>query len=217
MYSCRVPFDNDRQWSCYLMISNRFVHVKWGKSDNFWLRKRKKERNDSGHAHAVRKDGRTERTEGEDGRTLSAWRRFAGRVSRFGEFYLIDSPPFLIPLKNASFWPFFLSFPKSMFLPCFNHCSVNKRLPSRFRHCSRFVPVFLCPRLVSQRPVWPCMLNKTKNSRRKCPNIPCSVCSAYWQRCHTICSSDLSLYADLLAVSKCDFCVKIAEIPVFPT
>ena len=148
VYLCRVPFDNDRQWSCYLMISNRFVHVKWGKSDNFLIKlKREKERNDSSHAHAVKMDGRRGRT---DAQRLAAlrWPRFP-----FGEFYLIDSPPFLIPLKNASFWPFFLSFPKSMFLPCFNHCSVNKRLPSRFRHCSRITPVFLTPRLVSKRPV----------------------------------------------------------------
>ena len=84
VYLYRVSVDNDQQWSCYLMISNRFVHVKWGKSDNFWLRKRK--RNDSDHIHTLWERTDTERTEGEDGRTLSAWRRFAGRVSRLGSF-----------------------------------------------------------------------------------------------------------------------------------
>ena len=149
MYSCRVPFDNDRQWSCYLMISNRFVHIKWGKFGQFWL---KRKRHDSDHIHTLWENRWTERTRRgrTDAQRLAAlrWPRFT-----FGEFYLIDSPPFLIPLKNATFWPFFHSFPKSMFWPCFNHCSVNKRLPSRFRHCSRITPVFLCPRLVSKRPV----------------------------------------------------------------
>ena len=117
MYSCRVPFDNDRQWSCYLMISNRFVHVKWGKSDNFWL-KREKDMIPTTSTHCENR--RTERTDGEDGRRgrTDAQRLAALRWPRFtfGEFYLIDSPPFIfIPLKNASFWPFFLSFPKSMF------------------------------------------------------------------------------------------------------
>ena len=152
VYLCRVPLDNDRQWSCYLMISNRFVHVKWGKSDNFWLRKR----NDSDHIHTLwETDGR--RGHGEDGRRgrTDAQRLAALRWPRFtfGEFYLIDSPPFLIPLKNASFWPFFLSFPKSMFWPCFTNCSKCDRFQPGFRHCSRITPVFLPPRLVSWRPV----------------------------------------------------------------
>ena len=118
MYSCRVPFDNDRQWSCYLMISNRFVHVKWGKSDIFLIKikkEREKERHDSDHIHTLWENRWTERTRRgrTDAQRLAAlrWPRFT-----FGEFYLIDSPPFLIPLKNASlFDPFFHSFPKSMF------------------------------------------------------------------------------------------------------
>ena len=95
VYLYRVSFDNDQQWSCYLMISNRFVHIKGGKSDNFWL-KREKDMIPTTSTHCENR--RMERTEGEDGRTLSAWRRFAGRGSRFGEFYLIDSPPFFLSL-----------------------------------------------------------------------------------------------------------------------
>ena len=102
--------------------------------------------------------------DGEDGRTLSAWRRFAGHVSRFGEFYLIDPPFDLIcsEKKNATFLTIFHSFPKSMFWPCFTLCSVNNRLRPGFRHCSRITPVFLCPRLVSKRQDWQCLLNKPK-------------------------------------------------------
>ena len=62
-----------------------------------------------------------ERTDGRGGRkerTLSAWRRFAGHVSRLGLFYLIDSPPFFLSLwKMHPFDPFFFPFQKA----CFGH------------------------------------------------------------------------------------------------
>ena len=154
VYSCRVPFDNDQQWSCYLMISNRFVHVKWGKSDILFNKKRERKREMIPTTSTHCENRRTERTRRgrTDAQRLAAlrWPRFP-----FGEFYLIDPPFDLIcsEKKNATFWPFFLSFPKSMFLPCFNHCSQCDRFQPGFRHCSRFVPVFLTPRLVSKRPV----------------------------------------------------------------
>ena len=127
MYSCRVSVDNDRQWSCYLMISNRSVHVKWRKSDILFNKKKEKEREKwfRPHPHTVRTDRRRgQREDGRRGRT-DAQRLAALRWPRFpfGEFYLIDSPPFLIPLKNASFWPFFSFLSKehvlAMFQPLF--------------------------------------------------------------------------------------------------
>ena len=149
VYSCRVPFDNDRQWSCYLMISNRFVHIKWGKFGQFWL---KRKRHDSDHIHTLRTDRRrghgedTERTEGEDGRSAPG----GASLATFPVWGVLFN---WFPLSfDATFLTIFHSFPKSMFWPCFNHCSDHNRLRPGFRHCSRFVPVFLCPRLVSKRP-----------------------------------------------------------------
>ena len=112
------------------------------------------------HIHTVRTDGRRERT---DAQRLAAlrWPRFT-----FGEFYLIDSPPFLslwfaLKRKMPPFDPFsFLS--KKHVFAVFQPCSDHNRLRPGFRHCSHFVPVFLCPRLVSWRPGGRCLLNKTK-------------------------------------------------------
>ena len=153
MYSCRVPFDNDRQWSCYLMISNRFVHVKWGKSDILFNKKRERKREMIPTTSTHCENRRTERTRRgrTDAQRLAALRSHGSRLGSF-----INWSPLSFDLerkKNATFWPFFLSFPKSMFLPCFNHCSQCDRFQPGFRHCSRFVPVFLTPRLVSKRPV----------------------------------------------------------------
>ena len=180
VYLCRVPLDNDRQWSCYLMISNRFVHVKWGKSDNFWLRKR----NDSDHIHTLwetdgrrghGEDGRRGRTERTDGRSapggasLATFHVWGVLINWFPTFYFLS----LWKMHLFSF----LS--KKHVLAMFQPCSVNNRFYRGFRHCSRFVPVFLCPRLVSQRPVWPCMLNKTKTKTmvKKCVRVPPVLCA----------------------------------------
>ena len=148
MYSCRVPFDNDRQWSCYIMLSNRFVHVKWGKSDNFWL-KREREMIPTTSTHCENRW--TERTDGRSapgGASLAAFHVWGVLFNWFPTFH------FFIPLKNASFLTlFFIPFQRACFLPCFNHCSKCDRFQPGFRHCSCITPVFLCPRLVSQRPV----------------------------------------------------------------
>ena len=135
----------------------------------FWLKREKWFRP---HPHTVRTDGRRGRT---DAQRLAAlrWPRFPF----WGVLFNWSPLSFdLLEKKNATFLTIFHSFPKSMFLPCFNHCSQCDRFQPGFRHCSRFVPVFLTPRLVSQRPNWQCLLNKTKTSP-KCVRIPPVLCA----------------------------------------
>ena len=95
-YSCRVPFDNEQQWSSYLMIIYQ---------------------------------------------------------QRIGQAFI--------------FIPFLLS--KKHIFALFQPCSVNNWLPSRFQDCPRFVPMFLCPTLVSWRPVGISLL------KTRIPPVLCAV------------------------------------------
>ena len=81
-------------------------------------------------------NGRTERTEGEDGRTLSAWRRFAGRVSRLGSF----NSHLFIPLKNASFLTLFSFLSKEHVLAVFYQLFSMWPFPTWFSALFPFCP-----------------------------------------------------------------------------
>ena len=120
--------------------------------------------------------GRKERTDGRSapgGASLAAFHVWGVLFNWF--------PTFFIPLiwfgkkKMPLFDPFsFLS--KKHVFSVFQPCSDHNRLRPGFRHCSRFVPVFLPPRLVSKRSVYQCLLNKTKNSP-KCVRVPPVLCA----------------------------------------
>ena len=81
----------------------------------------------STHCENRRTDGHGEDTERTRRGRTDAQRLAALRWPRFpfGEFYLIDSPPFLIPLKNASFLPFFSFLSKKHVLAVFRPLAVS--------------------------------------------------------------------------------------------
>ena len=82
-------------------------------NQTFFLIKIKRERHDSDHIHTL-----WEQTDGEDGRTLSAWRRFAGRGSRLGSFNSHLFYPFDLIWKERKMPPtdpFFFPFQKACF------------------------------------------------------------------------------------------------------
>ena len=118
VYSCRVSFDNDRQWSCYLMISNRFVHVKWRKSDILFNKKREREKWFRPHPHTVRTDGQRGRTERTRRGRTDAQRLAALRWPRFPFWGVLFNwfPTFFLSLwKMHPFDPFFIPFQRACF------------------------------------------------------------------------------------------------------
>ena len=141
----------------------------------------------STHCENRRTDGHGEDRRTRRGRTdaqrLAAlrWPRFT-----FGEFYLIDSPPFLslwfdLERKKCHFLTLFLSFPKSMFFPCFNLVLTIIGYDPVFGTVPVLSPCFslrdLFPDGQFNSVYW--TKPKPKQWSKMCPCTPCFVCSGY--------------------------------------